>query len=152
MHFKVIGLFALYVLISALGLLGIYLRASETDTPPPTPPPVIQAPPVAAPARPVAGQIGQIGGVGKFGQFGQQFDLAGKKVIGIEDGPAQVLATRTSPPGLAPPTTDGFVNPKVEPGKVKWHPDFDTACTAAAKSGKPVLLFQMMGKLDDQFC
>jgi hypothetical protein len=45
-----------------------------------------------------------------------------------------------------------FVNPKVEPGKVKWHPDFATACKAAEKSGKPVLLFQMMGKLDDQFC
>ena len=45
-----------------------------------------------------------------------------------------------------------FVNPKVEPGKVRWHSDFATARTAAAKSGKPVLLFQMMGKLDDQFC
>jgi len=45
-----------------------------------------------------------------------------------------------------------FVNPKVEPGKVKWHADFDAACAAATKSGKPVLLFQMMGKLDDQFC
>jgi hypothetical protein len=45
-----------------------------------------------------------------------------------------------------------FVNPKVEPGKVKWHAGFDAACAAAKKSGKPVLLFQMMGKLDDQFC
>jgi hypothetical protein len=45
-----------------------------------------------------------------------------------------------------------FVNPKVEPGKVKWHAGFEAACAAAAKSGKPVLLFQMMGKLDDQFC
>jgi hypothetical protein len=43
-------------------------------------------------------------------------------------------------------------NPKVEPGKVKWHPSFAAACAAAKKSGKPVLLFQMMGKLDDQFC
>lgn len=43
-------------------------------------------------------------------------------------------------------------NPKVEPGKVQWHADFATACTASAKSGKPVLLFQMMGKLDDKFC
>jgi hypothetical protein len=46
----------------------------------------------------------------------------------------------------------GFLNPKVEPGKVRWHPDFATARAASAKSGKPVLLFQMMGKLDDQFC
>ena len=45
-----------------------------------------------------------------------------------------------------------FVNPKVLPGKVTWHKDLAAACTASAKSGKPVLLFHMMGKLDDQFC
>jgi hypothetical protein len=45
-----------------------------------------------------------------------------------------------------------FVNPKVAPGKVRWHADLAAACRAAQKSGKPVLLFQMMGKLDDQFC
>jgi hypothetical protein len=43
-------------------------------------------------------------------------------------------------------------NPKVEPGKVKWHKDFASACAASKKSGKPVLLFQMMGKLDEKFC
>ena len=43
-------------------------------------------------------------------------------------------------------------NPKVAPGKVQWHPTFAAACQAGQKSGKPVLLFQMMGKLDDQFC
>jgi hypothetical protein len=43
-------------------------------------------------------------------------------------------------------------NPAVAPGKVKWHPDFETACQAAKKSGKPVLLFQMLGKLDQEFC
>jgi len=45
-----------------------------------------------------------------------------------------------------------FVNPKVLPGKVHWHPSLAETCAAAKKSGKPVLLFQMMGKLDDQFC
>ena len=43
-------------------------------------------------------------------------------------------------------------NPKVEPGKVKWHATMAEAQAAAEKSGKPVLLFQMMGKLDEQFC
>lgn len=60
----------------------------------------------------------------------------------------------------APPATvanpraeaEGFVNPKVEPGKVRWHADLAAACAAAEQSGKPVLLFQMMGKLDDRFC
>ena len=43
-------------------------------------------------------------------------------------------------------------NPKVTPGKIKWHADFETACRAAKQSGKPVLLFQMMGNLDERFC
>ena len=42
-------------------------------------------------------------------------------------------------------------NPKVRPGNVKWHPDFDAACAAATNSGRPVLLFQMMGNLDEEF-
>jgi hypothetical protein len=96
------------------------------------------------------GGIGGIGGIGKFGGGGQQLDLAGKKVTGIEDGPAKVLADTKAV--STPVEKTYFVNPKVEPGKVKWHADFDTACKAAAKSGKPVMLFQMMGKLDDQFC
>jgi hypothetical protein len=44
------------------------------------------------------------------------------------------------------------VNPKVTPGKVTWHATFADARAASAKSGKPILLFQMLGKLDDQFC
>jgi hypothetical protein len=39
-----------------------------------------------------------------------------------------------------------------EPGKVHWHATFDAARDAAKKSGKPVLLFQMMGRLDHTFC
>ena len=45
-----------------------------------------------------------------------------------------------------------FVNPKVEPGAVKWHATLDDACKASAQSGKPVLLFQLMGNLDEKFC
>jgi hypothetical protein len=44
------------------------------------------------------------------------------------------------------------VNPKAAPGRVSWHADMAAACAAARHSGKPVLLFLMMGKLDDQFC
>jgi hypothetical protein len=46
----------------------------------------------------------------------------------------------------------GADNPKVQPGKVRWHAAFADACARSAVSGKPVLLFQMMGKLDDRFC
>ena len=43
-------------------------------------------------------------------------------------------------------------NPKVAAGKVDWHPDFAAALLASRKSGKPVMLFQLMGNLDDRFC
>ncbi|HEV3260896.1 MAG TPA: hypothetical protein VG013_28855 [Gemmataceae bacterium] len=66
----------------------------------------------------------------------------------IENPTEAVLATNSA----TVPATGKFINPKVEPGKVKWHPTFAAACAAAGTSHKPVLLFQMMGKLDEQFC
>jgi len=48
-------------------------------------------------------------------------------------------------------TPDADDNPHVEPGKVHWHDDFAAACTAAKKSGKPVMLFHLMGQLDQKF-
>ena len=73
-------------------------------------------------------------------------DLAKHRAKSDVGAPAEMLVTASS-------TTSGdFVNVKVEPGKVKWHATFDAACAAVRRSGKPVLLFQMMGKLDDQFC
>jgi hypothetical protein len=66
----------------------------------------------------------------------------------IETPTKRLVAAQSS----AAPAGDAFVNPKVQPGKVHWHADFDAACRAAARSGKPVLLFQMMGRLDRKFC
>lgn len=43
-------------------------------------------------------------------------------------------------------------NPTVRPGRVRWHADFATACAASRESGKPVFLFQMLGRLDERFC
>lgn len=43
-------------------------------------------------------------------------------------------------------------NDQVKPGLVTWHADFTNACRASTKSGKPVLLFQMMGNLNQEFC
>ena len=37
-------------------------------------------------------------------------------------------------------------------GAVTWHADFEAARAAAAQSGKPILLFQLLGELDDPFC
>ncbi len=56
------------------------------------------------------------------------------------------------PPAIpAPPTLKKLDPEKVAPGKVTWHPDIATANSAAEKSGKPVLLFQLLGDLDQRF-
>jgi hypothetical protein len=83
--------------------------------------------------------------------------------LAYSDGPpAKAKADRTKKEVIERPTeavvgkksssvTDTD-NPKVEPGKVHWHATFADACKAAEKSHKPVLLFQMMGNLDERFC
>jgi len=78
------------------------------------------------------------------------------KSVRIEPPVKDLVVTASAPMPPAPPripaASDRFVNPKVQPGKVRWHATLADACAAASKSKKPVLLFQMMGKLDDQFC
>ena len=67
---------------------------------------------------------------------------------------SQAQSTETQPvrtPVSAQTPGKKFDNPKVKAGNVQWHPDFEKACIAAGKSGKPVLLFQLMGRLDEQF-
>jgi hypothetical protein len=70
-----------------------------------------------------------------------------KKVIELRP---QALLASTAPVLAAP--APAFNNPKVAPGKVRWHADQDTAVKAAGRSGKPVLVFLMMGRLDQRFC
>lgn len=41
---------------------------------------------------------------------------------------------------------------QVQPGLVNWESNFKTACLKAKTSAKPVLHFQMMGRLDEEFC
>jgi hypothetical protein len=45
-----------------------------------------------------------------------------------------------------------YSNPAVKPGLVCWHSSFALACEASKRTHKPVLLFQLLGKLDHQFC
>lgn len=45
----------------------------------------------------------------------------------------------------------GAVAP-VGTGLVRWHASPAAARAAAARSGKPVLLFQLLGRLDEEFC
>ena len=44
------------------------------------------------------------------------------------------------------------VRQRLPPGQVRWHGDFAAACAASEQSHKPVLLFQMMGRLDERLC
>ena len=64
---------------------------------------------------------------------------------------SEVAVALAPVPHAAPLPADGE-NPRVAPGLVKWHASFADAQAAAQKSGKPVLLFHMMGQLDRQFC
>jgi hypothetical protein len=52
--------------------------------------------------------------------------------------------------GLKP--TAAAANPKVQPGRIRWHDDFAAACAASRRSGKPVFHFHMLGRLDQRFC
>ncbi len=67
--------------------------------------------------------------------------------------------------GASLPSTLSSVNPSsnsseprrldhqpASPGLVHWHKDFKEAVVAAHGSHKPVMLFQMMGRLDEEFC
>jgi hypothetical protein len=74
-----------------------------------------------------------------------EMDLTKKR---IELDVKQLFVETAPAPRLAVIDVD---NPWVEPGKVKWHKSFADARAAAVNSGKPVLLFQMMGRLDQQF-
>jgi hypothetical protein len=62
---------------------------------------------------------------------------------------AEAMPVAPAPRAVAVAETD---NPRVEPGKVKWHATIADAHAAAQKSGRPVLVFHMMGQLDRQFC
>lgn len=101
---------------------------SARPTPPPSP---VQDPAVVAPAAPV------------------------KKLLdvrkGVIESPTKALVADHSGrvPSAPPAAAD---NPKVAPGQVRWHASLADASVAARQSGKPVLLFHLLGNLDDRFC
>ena len=59
---------------------------------------------------------------------------------------------RVEQPRPAPLPEARQVRVHVPPGQVRWHGDFAAACVASEESHKPVLLFQMMGRLDERLC
>jgi hypothetical protein len=65
---------------------------------------------------------------------------------------AALLAPQHAPAQTPPARPASEDNPRVAPGLVRWHPSSAKAQEAARRSGKPVLLFHLMGQLDRQFC
>lgn len=63
-------------------------------------------------------------------------------------------ATAAVPATTAPASAEKSPedNPRVAPGLVNWHANVADAKAAAVRSGRPVLVFHMMGQLDRQFC
>jgi hypothetical protein len=76
-----------------------------------------------------------------------QASLAAGTALTFASGNASHGNIRSLVPPVAEPT-----NPAVRPGRVRWHADFAAACAAGRGSGKPVFLFQMLGRLDQKFC
>lgn len=68
------------------------------------------------------------------------------------DGMAGLVAAPLARAVAAEGSGEKPFNPRVAPGLVKWHPDLDTAKRAAGVSRKPVLLVQVLGDLDHEFC
>lgn len=65
----------------------------------------------------------------------------------VESNSANSVSISQSKPSQAVPVAD-----KTSTGLVVWHTDMTNAMKQSARSGKPVLVFHMMGSLDDRFC
>jgi len=75
--------------------------------------------------------------------------LASLSLVAVAFAPACSSAQE----GVAAPTSNvAAVSSKVEPGKVHWHASLAESIAAAEKTGKPVLHFQLLGDLDQEFC
>lgn len=90
----------------------------------------------------MAGLACAVGLMGRLGLQAADPSAASDLRKRAEENPTKLLVRGTTPAS----------NPAVAPGKVRWHPSFAAAQAAAVRSGKPVLLFQMMGRLDQRFC
>lgn len=133
------------VAILAGNSAGLAVLASETNE---VPPARVFAPkfPDVSKSRielPVKGIIGDL-------RMPIASDMKGKRSESVRV-PAPQSSAKTLGSSQKSPLKPGS-NQKVEPGKVRWHRAIQTAMEASSQSGKPVLLFQMMGRLDDRFC
>lgn len=91
--------------------------------------------------------------MGKLGIEGPTKSLIGGPALieSLQKIPKSALAPETA--AQLPELEDLTIKAdKVKPGRIEWHTTFQKAMAASARSGKPVFLFHMMGRLDDRFC
>ncbi len=72
-------------------------------------------------------------------------------VVSLAIVAARVLPGRPDP-GPQDAQADRGADDSVVPGWVQWHADLEEAKASAAISGKPVLVFQLLGRLDERLC
>ncbi len=67
---------------------------------------------------------------------------------------ALVILAGCGEPGITYRSRDTIdaQGPRRAPGLVAWHDSREAAINAARQSGKPVMLFQLLGDLDRGFC
>ncbi len=68
---------------------------------------------------------------------------------------APLVAQDESKMRVEQPIKDRLAAVEEAPGEasaVRWHGSLDEAIRAARESGRPILHFQLLGRLDDEFC
>jgi hypothetical protein len=63
-----------------------------------------------------------------------------------------VLVSPAHAQEVSPVTTAAAPQTTVAPGKVHWHASLTEAVQAAKDTGKPILHFELLGRLDQEFC
>ena len=79
-------------------------------------------------------------GLADDGERGRELDDGAKR---LAEGPLNAAVAK---PAHAPAIV------AARPGALAWHAEFDGARAASAASGRPVLLFQLLGRLDTEHC
>ncbi|HMY05223.1 MAG TPA: hypothetical protein PKA48_17795 [Candidatus Obscuribacter sp.] len=78
----------------------------------------------------------------------QAIEMPTKHLISLQSRAIETEAEPTS----RPDGREGIDGKTVLPGKVAWHTSLNQALDRSRTSGKPVLLFYMLGSLDKEFC
>lgn len=76
-----------------------------------------------------------------------------RKIASLVAVSAAIIAMAGNGPAPSPGSKDAKpASPIVELAGATWHGSFDQALLVAKSEGKPVLHFQMFGRLDDAYC